>query len=109
MVIIFCRAIERANCYHREGQGAPCCAAGAGGSSEAYYMLLFGVAQVALSQIPDFHSMAWLSVFAAVMSFFYSFIGFGLGAAKVIGAETIAQRSRHTRVRTTRLAKGKGF
>ncbi|KAM3225418.1 hypothetical protein ACQJBY_058274 [Aegilops geniculata] len=78
------RAIERVNCYHREGQGAPCCAAGAGGSSEAYYMLLFGLAQVALSQIPDFHSMAWLSIFAAVMSFSYSFIGFGLGAAKVI-------------------------
>ncbi|XP_044950705.1 probable amino acid permease 7 isoform X1 [Hordeum vulgare subsp. vulgare] len=79
------RAIERANCYHREGHGAPCCAAaGGGGSSDAYYMLMFGLAQAALSQIPDFHSMAWLSVFAAAMSFSYSFIGFGLGAAKVI-------------------------
>jgi hypothetical protein len=29
--------------------------------------------------------MAWLSVFAAIMSFSYSFIGFGLSAAKVIG------------------------
>ncbi|VAI60304.1 unnamed protein product [Triticum turgidum subsp. durum] len=37
------RAIERANCYHREGHGAPCCAATAGGSSDAYYMLLFGL------------------------------------------------------------------
>jgi transglutaminase-like putative cysteine protease len=45
----------------------------------------FGVAQLVLSQIPDFHNMAWLSIFAAVMSFSYSFIGFGLGAAKVIG------------------------
>jgi hypothetical protein len=48
-------------------------------------MVLFGVAQLVLSQIPDFHNMAWLSIFAAVMSFSYSFIGFGLGAAKVIG------------------------
>jgi hypothetical protein len=48
-------------------------------------MVLFGLAQAVLSQIPDFHNMAWLSVFAAVMSFSYSFIGFGLGASKVIG------------------------
>ena len=48
-------------------------------------MLVFGLAQVVLSQIPDFHEMAGLSVFAAAMSFFYSFVGVGLGIAKVIG------------------------
>ncbi|TVU28297.1 hypothetical protein EJB05_19810 [Eragrostis curvula] len=73
------RAIQKANCYHREGHDAPCSAGGDG-----YYMLLFGLAQVVLSQIPDFHNMAGLSVFAAAMSFFYSFVGVGLGVAKVI-------------------------
>ena len=48
-------------------------------------MLLFGVVQVVMSQIPDFHNMEWLSVVAAIMSFTYSFIGFGLGLAQVIG------------------------
>ena len=52
---------------------------------DGYYILLFGLAQVVLSQIPGFHDMAGLSVFAAVMSFFYAFVGVGLGLAKVIG------------------------
>jgi hypothetical protein len=73
------RAIQRANCYHKEGHDAPCSVGGDG-----YYMLLFGLAQVVLSQIPGFHEMAGLSVFAAVMSFFYAFVGVGLGVAKVI-------------------------
>ncbi|CAM0944475.1 unnamed protein product [Alopecurus aequalis] len=77
------RAIQKANCYHSEGRGAAACSA-VGGGSDVYYMFLFGLVQVVLSQTPDFHNMAWLSVFAAVMSFFYSFVGFGLGAAKVI-------------------------
>lgn len=50
-------------------------------------MLLFGVMQIVVSQIPDFHNMEWLSVVAAIMSFTYSFIGFGLGIAKVIGKD----------------------
>lgn len=48
-------------------------------------MLLFGLIQIVMSQIPDFHNMEWLSIVAAIMSFTYSFIGFGLGLAKVIG------------------------
>ena len=48
-------------------------------------MLLFGALQIVVSQIPDFHNMAWLSVVAAIMSFTYSCIGLGLGFAKVIG------------------------
>uniref|UniRef100_A0A0D9YXK4 Amino acid transporter transmembrane domain-containing protein n=1 Tax=Oryza glumipatula TaxID=40148 RepID=A0A0D9YXK4_9ORYZ len=75
----FCRAIQKANCYHREGHDAPCSVGG-----DAYYMLMFGLAQVVLSQIPGFHDMAWLSVLSAAMSFTYSLIGFGLGVAKVI-------------------------
>lgn len=48
-------------------------------------MLLFGLVQIFMSQIPNFHDMAWLSVVAAIMSFAYSTIGLGLGCAKVIG------------------------
>ncbi|PKA49179.1 putative amino acid permease 7 [Apostasia shenzhenica] len=73
------RAIWRSNCYHIEGHRALC----AGGNS--FYMLMFGVVQTIFSQIPDFHNMQYLSVVAAIMSFTYSFIGFGLGFAKVIG------------------------
>ncbi|CAN6253476.1 unnamed protein product [Urochloa humidicola] len=73
------RAIQRSNCYHREGHDAACSVGGDG-----YYMLLLGLAQMILSQIPGFHDMAGLSVFAAAMSFFYSFVGVGLGLAKVI-------------------------
>lgn len=73
------RAILKANCYHKHGHDAHC---DYGGS---YYMLVFGAAQLLLSFIPDFHDMAWLSVVAAVMSFSYAFIGFGLGLATTIG------------------------
>jgi uncharacterized protein involved in cysteine biosynthesis len=48
-------------------------------------MLLFGLIQIVMSQIPDFHNMEWLSIVAAIMSFTYSSIGFGLSFAKVIG------------------------
>ncbi|XP_024449556.1 probable amino acid permease 7 isoform X1 [Populus trichocarpa] len=72
------RAIQRSNCYHREGHKASC------EYGDTIYMLLFGAVQIVMSQIPDFHNMGWLSVIAAIMSFTYSFIGFGLGVAKVI-------------------------
>ena len=48
-------------------------------------MLMFGAVQIVTSQIPDFHSIEWLSVLAAIMSFAYSLTGFGLGLATVIG------------------------
>ncbi|XWS09580.1 hypothetical protein CRYUN_Cryun39dG0002200 [Craigia yunnanensis] len=72
------KAIQKSNCYHREGRNAPC------SYGDTSYMLLFGAVQVVMSQIPDFHNMKWLSVVAAIMSFTYSFIGFGLGFAQVI-------------------------
>lgn len=70
----------RANCYHSQGHSAPC---GAGG--DHLYMLLFRAAQMVLPFISNFHSMAWLSVVAAVMSFTYATIGLGLDLAKTIG------------------------
>ncbi|KAL1103412.1 hypothetical protein V6Z11_D05G438200 [Gossypium hirsutum] len=72
------KAIQKSNCYHREGHKAAC------SYGDTTYMLLFGGVQVVMSQIPDFHNMEWLSVVAAIMSFTYSFIGFGLGFAQVI-------------------------
>nr|POE74917.1 putative amino acid permease 7 [Quercus suber] len=72
------RAIQKSNCYHKEGHQVPCA------YGDTFYMLLFGLVQIVMSQIPDFHKMEWLSVVAAMMSFTYSFIGIALGFAKVI-------------------------
>nr|XP_048329951.1 probable amino acid permease 7 isoform X7 [Ziziphus jujuba var. spinosa] len=73
------RAILSSKCFHVEGILANCA------YGDASYMLLFGVVQILLSQLPDMHNIKWLSVLAAIMSFTYSFIGLGLGIAKVIG------------------------
>ncbi|KAK4575833.1 hypothetical protein RGQ29_026686 [Quercus rubra] len=48
-------------------------------------MLLFGVVQIVLSQIPEFRNIQWLSILATAMSFTYSSIRLGLGLAKVRG------------------------
>jgi hypothetical protein len=74
-----CRAIEKSNCYHKEGHGAAC------DFGDTSYMLLFGAVQIVLSQIPNFHNLQWLSILAAFMSFTYSSIGLGLGLSKVVG------------------------
>ncbi|KAJ6332490.1 hypothetical protein OIU77_008547 [Salix suchowensis] len=72
------RAIQKSNCYHKEGHEATCEYEG------SLYMLLFGVVQVVLSQIPDFHNLKWLSIVSAIMSVSYASIGFALGFAQVI-------------------------
>lgn len=53
--------------------------------SSNVYMIAFGLAEVILSQIPDFDQVWWLSIVAAIMSFTYSVVGLGLGVAKVAG------------------------
>ncbi|GAV74778.1 Aa_trans domain-containing protein [Cephalotus follicularis] len=73
------RAIQKSNCYHKEGHEAAC------DYKDTVYMLLFGTVQIVVSQIPNFHNIQWLSIIAAIMSFTYSSIGFALGLAKVIG------------------------
>ncbi|KAH0908734.1 hypothetical protein HID58_032055 [Brassica napus] len=73
-------AIFRSNCYHRKGHYATC----SYGDKNNYFMLLFGVLQIFMSQIPNFHNMLWLSVVAAVMSFAYSSIGLGLAFGQII-------------------------
>ncbi|XP_077221900.1 putative amino acid permease 7 [Tasmannia lanceolata] len=77
------RAIQRSNCFHKEGHRVPCA------YGDNFYMLLFGGIQIVCSQIPNFHDMEWLSIVAAIMSFSYSSIGLSLGLAKVIGSGRI--------------------
>uniref|UniRef100_A0A0D6R375 Amino acid transporter transmembrane domain-containing protein n=1 Tax=Araucaria cunninghamii TaxID=56994 RepID=A0A0D6R375_ARACU len=72
------KAIRKSNCYHKYGHHFPC------NYSEYPFMILFGVIQIVLSQIPDFDQLWWLSIVAAIMSFSYSTIGLGLGIGKVI-------------------------
>lgn len=47
-------------------------------------MVGYGIIQIFLSQLPNFHKLWWLSIVAAVMSFAYSFIAVGLSAARII-------------------------
>ncbi|GAU30643.1 hypothetical protein TSUD_62630 [Trifolium subterraneum] len=70
-------AIKRSNCYHESHGKDPC------HMSSNWYMITFGIAEVILSQIPDFDQVWWLSIVAAIMSFTYSAVGLGLGVAKV--------------------------
>ncbi|KAF5727613.1 hypothetical protein HS088_TW22G01309 [Tripterygium wilfordii] len=70
-------AIKRSNCFHESGGKNPC------QISSNPYMIIFGVTEILLSQIPDFDQIWWLSIVAAVMSFTYSSIGLALGIAKV--------------------------
>ncbi|KAK4795538.1 hypothetical protein SAY86_027864 [Trapa natans] len=77
------RAIRKAVCYHVEGREAPC------NSNDNVYMIIFGIVQIVMSQIPDFHDMTWLSWVSAIMSLVYSTIGLGLSFAQVIGDRRI--------------------
>ncbi|XP_058080574.1 amino acid permease 6 [Magnolia sinica] len=72
-------AIQRSNCFHRNGHDAKCYA------SNNAFMMIFASIQIVLSQIPNFHEIWFLSIIAALMSFAYSSIGLGLSIAKVAG------------------------
>ncbi|KAK6938369.1 Amino acid transporter, transmembrane domain [Dillenia turbinata] len=71
-------AIKRSNCFHSSRGKNPC------HINSNPYMIMFGVAEIIFSQIPDFDQIWWLSIVAAVMSFTYSSIGLGLGISKVV-------------------------
>ncbi|XP_010414737.1 PREDICTED: amino acid permease 1 [Camelina sativa] len=70
-------AVGKANCYHDKGKQADCSV------SNYPYMAVFGIIQVILSQIPNFHKLSFLSIMAAVMSFTYATIGIGLAISYV--------------------------
>ncbi|XP_058115377.1 amino acid permease 6-like [Magnolia sinica] len=75
-------AIQKSNCFHRRGHVASC------KTSNNPFMIGFGIIEVFLSQIPNFHKLWWLSIVAAFMSFSYSLIGVGLALARVISGNT---------------------
>ncbi|KAH9695039.1 Amino acid permease 6 [Citrus sinensis] len=87
-------AIKRSNCFHKEGHDAGC------HTSNNMYMIIFAIAEIILSQIPNFHELSGLSILAAVMSFAYSSIGLGLAIAK------ITERGNHVTTSLTGVAIG---
>ncbi|KAL9417651.1 hypothetical protein AB3S75_040605 [Citrus x aurantiifolia] len=87
-------AIKRSNCFHKEGHDAGC------HTSNNMYMIIFAIAEIILSQIPNFHELSGLSILAAVMSFAYSSIGLGLAMAK------ITERGNHVNTSLTGVAIG---
>ncbi|KAI5064905.1 hypothetical protein GOP47_0019600 [Adiantum capillus-veneris] len=77
-------AIKRSNCFHVEGNDAPCHV------SNNLYMALFGAFQLFLSMIPNFQRLWWLSIVAAIMSFAYSSIGLALSVGKTIERRVVS-------------------
>ncbi|KAJ0964771.1 hypothetical protein J5N97_025909 [Dioscorea zingiberensis] len=75
-------AVSKSNCFHYKGHGADCRV------SDSIYMIGFGIIQLFLSQLPNFHKLWWLSIVAAVMSFGYSSIAVGLSFAKTVSGNT---------------------
>lgn len=47
-------------------------------------MMAFGLLQIFLSQIPNFHELTWLSTIACITSFGYALIGSGLSLALLV-------------------------
>lgn len=77
IVFVLDRAIGKANCFHDKGHDAKC------SLSNYPSMAAFGIVQIMLSQIPNFHKLSFLSIIATVMSFCYASIGIGLSIATV--------------------------
>ncbi|KAF3650434.1 Amino acid permease 8 [Capsicum annuum] len=71
-------AVKRSNYFYKHGHHVAC------NVSSTQYMIMFGVVEIILSQIPDFDQILRLSIVAAVMFFTYSMIGLGLGVAQVM-------------------------
>ncbi|KMZ57076.1 Amino acid permease I, putative, expressed [Zostera marina] len=68
-------AIEVTQCHHTRGSNASC-----NKTSVITSTLLFGAAEVVLSQFPNLEDIAFISYIAAAMSFIYSFLGLYLSA-----------------------------
>ncbi|KAG9134065.1 hypothetical protein Leryth_004754 [Lithospermum erythrorhizon] len=71
-------AIKRSNCFNTKGHDSGC------HISNNPFMIIYGVIQIILSQIPNFNKIAMLSIVASLMSFIYSSIGLGLSLEKII-------------------------
>ncbi|KAJ3692068.1 hypothetical protein LUZ60_012418 [Juncus effusus] len=75
-------AVQKSNCFHRKGHAADCMV------SDSLYMVAFGVVQIFVSQVPNFHELWFLSILAAIMSFAYSTISIGLSIAYIVQGKT---------------------
>ena len=73
------RALKKAGCFHDRGHNAPCRISG------NLYLIIFGLLELILSQLPSLEEISWLSVVATIMSFVYSSIGLGLSIEKTVG------------------------
>lgn len=71
-------AVEKTVCVHRKGDEVDC------SSSLNPYMVGFGILQMFLSQIPNFHELTLLSTIAAITSFGYVFIAIALCLSSII-------------------------
>ncbi|KAL9254423.1 Amino acid permease 8-like protein [Drosera capensis] len=70
------RTTKKSICHHVKGKDATCTGSG------NWYMILYGIMQLILSQFPNLEKAALLSVIAAITSFGYAFIALGLSIAK---------------------------
>ncbi|CAL0323088.1 unnamed protein product [Lupinus luteus] len=75
-------AIEKAICIHKRGHEEGHCE-----FSYNPFMIGFGILQVFLSQIPNFHELTWLSTIAAITSFGYAFIASGLSLSVIVSGK----------------------
>lgn len=73
------RAINRSNCFHKNGHHDGC------HTLNNSYLLIFGLIEIVLSQIPNFHKLSLISIVATIMSFTYATIGIALSIAKIAG------------------------
>ncbi|KAK9946613.1 hypothetical protein M0R45_012068 [Rubus argutus] len=71
-------AIQKSNCHRKNGEDSPCM------FSNIPHIIGFGIVEILLSQLPNFHKLSWLSKLAALMSFVYTSIGIGLSIAKIV-------------------------
>jgi len=62
----------------------------------AGYCVLFGIVQLFLSQVPDFHSLWWVSLLGGVMSVGYCLIAVGGSIAVAVGGQGDAEYSEAT-------------
>ena len=54
------------------------------GRDDVMYLVLFGLVEVVLSQLPSLEKVTFISIVAAVMSFTYSTIGLALGIVQTV-------------------------
>ena len=78
-IVLLQQGIKKMGCFHDRGHNALC------HISRNLYLIIFGVMELILFQLPSLEEISWLSVVATIMSFAYSSIGLGLSIEKTVG------------------------